>query len=106
MTVAICDDCWCKQEGERVPTRFREPDEERCYACGETTRSGIYVRRMTSSEVIGKTKELAEHIAGYPRVRLCQQLDGSLDNQDWLLSERDRYLIVQALRAYDEHKKC
>lgn len=44
MTVPICDDCWRKQNGEREPLRFREPDEERCDYCGRLTLSGIYVR--------------------------------------------------------------
>jgi hypothetical protein len=48
---------------------------------------------------IGEAGALAEHIAHYPRVRLCECLDGSLHHADWLLHERDRYLIVKALRA-------
>ena len=42
--------------------------------------------------------ELAEHIAHYPKVRLCQRLDGNNDWNDYLLSEKDRVLIVKALR--------
>lgn len=49
-TVAICDQCWREQEGKRQPIRMREPEEERCYACGQATRSGIYVRRNPSQE--------------------------------------------------------
>ncbi len=42
--------------------------------------------------------ELAEHIAHYPKVRLCQRLDGNNDYGDYLLSEQERALIVKALR--------
>jgi hypothetical protein len=45
-TVAICDECWRKEEGEREPVRFTEPDTDHCYRCKQETRSGIYVRRM------------------------------------------------------------
>ena len=45
-TVPICDECWRKEEGEREPVRFKEPNEERCYACGKATQSGIYTRRF------------------------------------------------------------
>jgi hypothetical protein len=44
-TVPICEECWRKQEGDREPVRFREPTEEKCYACNEATLSGIYARR-------------------------------------------------------------
>jgi hypothetical protein len=58
---------------------------------------------MTERRVDGShltAAELAERIAGFPRVRLCQTVDGSSHFADWLLHERDRYLIVQALRSY------
>jgi superfamily II helicase len=45
MTVPICDECWRKQKGERVPVRIKEPDQEICHACGKETFSGIYVRK-------------------------------------------------------------
>ena len=45
-TVPICDDCWLQEEGDREPIRFNEPGQEQCYACGESTLSGIYVRRL------------------------------------------------------------
>ena len=47
-----------------------------------------------------ETKTLAEKIAGFPRVRLCQNVDGSPRFDDYLLSEPDRFLIVRALRQY------
>ena len=45
-TVAICDDCWREQEGEREPVRLREPQAEFCHFCGLRTHSGIYTRAM------------------------------------------------------------
>ena len=49
-TVAICDACWFIEEtiarGEvREPVKLKEPETERCYSCGVSTTSGIYVRR-------------------------------------------------------------
>lgn len=44
--------------------------------------------------------ELADRIAGFPRVRLCHEVDGTSDFRDFLLHERDRHLIVQALRGF------
>lgn len=43
-TVPICDACWLASH-EREPARFKEPKAETCYACGQETHSGIYVRR-------------------------------------------------------------
>jgi hypothetical protein len=45
-TQPICDRCW-HQRNTLEPVRAAEPMEEVCYACKQTTRSGIYVR-MTS----------------------------------------------------------
>jgi len=49
---------------------------------------------------IGEAGALAERIAHYPRVRLCECLDGSPHYADELLSEQDRFLIVRALWAF------
>lgn len=43
-THACCNLCWLAREGERIPTRMRNPDEETCCFCGDLTESGIYVR--------------------------------------------------------------
>jgi hypothetical protein len=50
-TVAICDHCWRKEEPGRVPIRLKQPDGERCYACGSETLSGIYVRRLVDRPI-------------------------------------------------------
>ena len=44
-SVPICEVCWRAQEGEREPVRLCESEQELCYACGISTKSGIYVRR-------------------------------------------------------------
>ena len=40
----MCDWCWYRDYGERVPVRLKEPDKEVCCWCGRRTSSGIYVR--------------------------------------------------------------
>lgn len=54
-TVAICDECWKKEHGEREPFRLKKPVEEHCYACKQPTKSGIYVRRRLDEIRAGKT---------------------------------------------------
>jgi hypothetical protein len=47
-SVPICDSCWQEQEPGREPVRVaydHHRERETCYACGETTYAGIYVRR-------------------------------------------------------------
>lgn len=48
---------------------------------------------------------LAERVAHYAKVRLCDRVDGSPGYNDWLLSERDRYLICRALRAFEKQEE-
>lgn len=55
-TVPICEDCWAREEGERVPIRVNTPslyyitlDLEICYNCKKGTRGGIFVRREVSN---------------------------------------------------------
>jgi len=43
-TVAICDDHWNEEEGDRKPVRIKGVKEE-CYRC--RTEATIYVRRRT-----------------------------------------------------------
>ena len=43
-TQPLCDTCWVEREGNRVPVRTAEPQEERCCCCGGLTESGIYQR--------------------------------------------------------------
>jgi hypothetical protein len=45
-TVPICDVCWLVENPGWEPVRFTERDDEVCYRCKRSTRSGIYVRRM------------------------------------------------------------
>jgi hypothetical protein len=47
-TVPLCEACWLCEEGSMgaSPVRLREPAIETCHRCKQTTRSGIYVRRM------------------------------------------------------------
>jgi hypothetical protein len=44
-------------------------------------------------------KALADKIAGYAKIRLCADPEGRNGLEDWLVHERDRHLICQALRA-------
>lgn len=53
-SVAICGPCWtrrCEQNGEegRVPVAVIDATTEQCAFCGESTKSGIYVRANTNS---------------------------------------------------------
>lgn len=43
---------------------------------------------------------LADKIAGYAKVRLCSNPNGDPGHTDWLVHERDRYLICKALRCF------
>ena len=44
--------------------------------------------------------DLVERIEHYAKIRLCERPDGIADpREDYLLAERDRYLICRALRA-------
>ena len=43
-TAATCTDCWFRMHPERMPTRVKDPDRERCHACGRFTLAGIYIR--------------------------------------------------------------
>lgn len=43
-------------------------------------------------------QELSERIAHFPRVRLCQNVQGECQGGDYLLSEANRFLICKALR--------
>ena len=47
--------------------------------------------------------ELAEKIAGYAKIRLCINVDGTYHPGDWLLSEKERITITRALRAGNRH---
>ena len=42
----ICDFCWHRLNGDRVPVRVRESEKMVCCYCGESTASGIYVRDL------------------------------------------------------------
>jgi hypothetical protein len=46
-TQPICDDCWVRQNGARVPSRVADEyrETEQCAFCGRMTRAGIYVRQ-------------------------------------------------------------
>lgn len=56
-TQPICDPCWEKKKGNRVPIRTVSPPEERCAYCGAGTRSGIYVRANPSDVPFPATEE-------------------------------------------------
>lgn len=45
-TQSVCDTCWHKLEGDRIPTRIKPEyrNEERCSWCGAAHWSGIYLR--------------------------------------------------------------
>ena len=43
-THACCNLCWLAREGERIPHRLRETEEETCCFCGHATTSGIFIR--------------------------------------------------------------
>ena len=45
----ICEDCWTKRAGDRVPTRLMG-DTERCCFCGKENSDGIYLRRDPSDK--------------------------------------------------------
>lgn len=47
-------------------------------------------------------KDLADKIAGYAKIRLCVSPNGDTSYSDWLVHERDRHLIVNALRFFHE----
>jgi hypothetical protein len=40
----LCLPCWEMRNPRRVPARLRNAPLETCCACGESTRSGIYLR--------------------------------------------------------------
>ncbi len=40
---AACESCYWETH-EREPVRLKNPEEEVCCYCGETTKSGIYTR--------------------------------------------------------------
>lgn len=42
-THAMCIRCWRHQNGQRVPTRVKDPDREICCFCGGPALSGIYI---------------------------------------------------------------
>jgi hypothetical protein len=46
----ICDDCWKREFGARLPVRIVESvrDTETCCWCGKLTFSGIYYRENPS----------------------------------------------------------
>ena len=44
-TQPVCEKCWEKEYGERVPTKLLSPEVECCALCGVPTSSGIYIRR-------------------------------------------------------------
>jgi hypothetical protein len=44
-TQPICDNCWDKENPDRRSPRHMEGEIEQCCLCGESTRSGIYIRR-------------------------------------------------------------
>lgn len=44
-TQPVCDECWAKENPDRVPVRLIHPERERCCMCGKATTSGIYVRK-------------------------------------------------------------
>lgn len=50
------------------------------------------------SDQTDEAAKLADKIGGFAKVRLCVNVDGTSHPSDWLLSERDRYLIARALR--------
>lgn len=43
-TQPICDPCWSSRFPGLEPTRLFTKPQERCSFCGETTKSGVYVR--------------------------------------------------------------
>ncbi len=43
-THAMCDGCWVRHKGVRMPVRMTELDTETCCWCGVIHRSGIYCR--------------------------------------------------------------
>lgn len=56
----VCDKCWTEREGDRTPVRMLQPDEEVCYFCGDTTRSGIYMRLHEQHEYHEAVNEMTE----------------------------------------------
>jgi hypothetical protein len=46
---------------------------------------------------------LADKIAGYAKIRLCESPSAESGYKDWLVHERDRHLIAKALRFYAAH---
>ena len=57
------------------------------------------VRPISPEGKVGSPEALADKIAGFAKVRLCVLPTGEPSIQDWLVHERDRFLIVKALRA-------
>lgn len=47
-TVPLCEGCWKAMHPVRQPVRLAHPDQEVCADCGQSTESGIYVRRQLS----------------------------------------------------------
>jgi hypothetical protein len=43
-TQPICDTDWTLSHPDRFPVRVKDPEQEQCAYCGNTTDSGIYVR--------------------------------------------------------------
>jgi hypothetical protein len=43
-TQAMCVGCWEERHPDRPAGRGEQGPDERCSYCGESTRSGIYVR--------------------------------------------------------------
>jgi len=46
VNVPVCNLCWAIQNPDRDPIRVRNADPDTCYSCGNTTDSGIFVRRF------------------------------------------------------------
>lgn len=42
---AICMPCWRLTEGDRIPARLKDPQEQTCCFCLRPCASGIFVRR-------------------------------------------------------------
>lgn len=68
----------------------------------EIARLTAMLKPFEDAVYINSSVELADKIAGYAKIRLCESPTGEPSYRDWLVHERDRHLIIKALRFYHD----
>lgn len=65
----MCDPCWAREGPDREPVRRIDPDLERCAWCGQSTRSGIYVR--VDPDTVPYPRDAAEWVNSHDYCDKC-----------------------------------